>query len=213
MNLFMGDDLIKEIKSISDNQSEILKSIIDLHCPDGIDVDLTYGNGCFYKEIEKPFRCYDLEPLHPFIIEADSRNMPIAKESCKSIIYDPPFLTYVRRKRTGNGKMVMARRFSGYWSYDDLKEDYTQTLNEVSRILAVKGILIFKCQDIVHNHRLHLTHLNVIEWAKVCNLRVKDLFILTANHRMPRINKKGIQKHARIWHSYFIVFQKEKVKA
>ena len=31
-----------------------------------------------------------------------------------SIVFDPPFLTYVRAARKGNGSMIMSNRFSGY---------------------------------------------------------------------------------------------------
>jgi hypothetical protein len=55
---------------------------------------------------------------------------------------------------------------------------------------------------------MHATHANVIEWAKDAGFRLKDLFILAAKHRMPSPNRKGKQKHARIFHSYFLVFEK-----
>jgi len=42
------------VKSFSFNQTEILESIIQLHCPNGIELDMTYGNGVFYKNIPKP---------------------------------------------------------------------------------------------------------------------------------------------------------------
>jgi hypothetical protein len=34
------------------------------------------------------------------------------------------------------------------------------------------------------------------------------MFILAANHRMPSPNRAGAQKHARIFHSYFLVFKR-----
>ena len=41
------------IKSVYDNQDDILNGIIQLHCPDGIECDVTYGNGSFYKNIKE----------------------------------------------------------------------------------------------------------------------------------------------------------------
>jgi DNA modification methylase len=81
-------------------------------------------------------------------------------------------------------------------------------LIECFRVLKNKGIMVFKCQDIIHNHRLHSTHVNVINWANGF-FRLKDMFILNAKHRMPMPNQKT-QKHARIYHSYFLILECQK---
>jgi tRNA G10 N-methylase Trm11 len=197
------------IKSVYDNQNDILTSIQSLYCSE-IEVDLTYGNGAFYKNIPQPKIKFDIDPLFPDVTKASSINLPLENESINSCIFDPPFLTYVRQGREGNGNMIMSNRFSGYWKYSELQEHYIGTLKEVSRILKPKGFLIFKCQDIIHNHKMHCTHANVIEWAKEHNLFLVDLFVLVASHRLPSPNRKGKQQHARIFHSYFLVFGKNK---
>lgn len=196
------------IKSISDNQDEILTSIRDLHCGGKFDCDCTYGNGVFYKTIPRPTLCFDIEPLHPFVQKADSRSLPLADKSINSLVFDPPFLTYVRANRTGNGNMIMAKRFAGYWSWDDLTGHYVDTMKEANRVIKKGGVFVFKCQDIVHNHKLHATHIWVNNWISQFDFRLLDLFILTAKHRMPAPNRNGMQKHARIFHSYFMVFKK-----
>ena len=108
------------IRSISENQEEILTAIRDLHCGGKFDCDSTYGNGSFYKNIEKPRFCFDLEPLHPNVEAANSESLPLLNESIESIVVDLPFLTYIRSGREGNGSMVMSRRVDGYWSYQEL---------------------------------------------------------------------------------------------
>lgn len=198
------------IKSIYDNQQSIIDAIIQLHCKDGIDVDMTYGNGCFYKEIKQPKRMFDIDPQRGGVEKASSEMLPVEKESINSCMFDPPFLTYVRQERNGNGNMIMAKRFSGYWTYGELEDHYIHSISEAYRILQYGGKFIIKCQDIIHNHRLHCTHHNVILWADVEGFRLVDLFILEAKHRLPAPNKKGEQKHARIYHSYFLVFEKVK---
>lgn len=196
------------IRSISENQDEILQSIQDLHCEGGFDCDVTYGNGTFYKNLKQPKFCFDLEPLQPHVMKACSTQIPLPNESIKSLVFDPPFLTYVRAGRNGNGKMIMGRRFSGYWRYDELENHYQLSLSEASRVLKPKGKLVFKCQDIIHNHKMNATHFNVIKWAtEYYNFRLVDLFVLAATHRMPSPNRKGKQQHARIFHSYFLVFE------
>jgi len=203
--------LIAVVKSISYDQREIIDNIKALCGIDAIDCDLTYGNGAFYKGDTPPDHRFDLDDsLENLTSVCSSTATPLADSSISSAMFDPPFLTYVRGTRTGNGNMVMAKRFAGYWRYDELESHYRDTLKEASRILANKGIMIFKCQDIIHNHKMHCTHANVIQWGAEHGFRLKDLFILNAKSRMPSPNRKGTQKHARIFHCYFMVLELKK---
>lgn len=194
------------IKSTSYDQAEILQSIVDLHCPEGFDADITYGNGQFYKNVKEPKLKFDIQPLMDDVVEACSTNLPLENNSIASAVFDPPFLTYIKAGREHNS--IMAKRFSGYYTYAELEKHYDATLNEAHRVLKDKGILVFKCQDIIHNHKMHSTHNSVINWANQKGFRLKDLFILCAKNRMQVT--KGQQKHARIFHSYFLVFEKIK---
>jgi hypothetical protein len=200
------------IKSVNYDQHEIIIDIMRLCRINRFDVDLTYGNGKFYTGIQEPVFKFDISPQVDGVVAADSCNVPLPDNSVTSVMFDPPFLTYVRAAREGNGNMVMAKRFGGYWKYDELEQHYKGTLVEAVRVLKKKGIMVFKCQDIIHNHKMHCTHVNVINWAAEAGLRLKDLFILPVKHRMPIPEQEGVakkqQKHARIYHSYFLVFEK-----
>ena len=100
------------IKSIYENQQEILNSIQILHCPDGFECDLTYGNGNFYKDREKPKFCFDIDPQFDYVIKADSCAVPIDSDTINSVVIDPPFLTYVKNGRDHkNGAVAMTKRF------------------------------------------------------------------------------------------------------
>jgi hypothetical protein len=197
------------IKSVSDDQDEIIQSIMQLCGIDRFDADLTYANGGFWKNLPQPAMKFDIDPQTPDTVEANSTDLPLPQSCVNSIVFDPPFLTYVKQGREHDS--VMAKRFGGYWKYDELEMHYSQTISEAHRILAKKGILVIKCQDIIHNHRMHCTHLNVMKWAEG-KFRLKDLFILTAKHRIPipptEGHKPKVQKHARIHHSYFMVLEK-----
>ena len=194
-------------KSVSEDQFEILDAIQLLHCPNGFDVDATFGNGGFYRsKNDWPTHRFDADNSLQNCVEARSDDLPLPDGSVASVVFDPPFLTYIRDGRCGNGSMALARRFGGYWRYDELADPYKSSLQEFSRVLSAGGILVFKCQDIVHNHRLHATHANVMQWASEVGFRLKDLFILTARHRMPAPNRRGQPRHARVFHSYFLVF-------
>lgn len=195
------------IKSLYFNQDEILQAIIKLYCSGGFECDITYGNGAFYKNIQRPKLCFDITPLHDFVIKSDSTKLPLDDNTLNNVIFDPPFLTYIKNGRNHkDGNVALSARFGGYYSYDELTEHYQKTIDECFRVLKKGGILIFKCQDIIHNHKMHCTHHNVINWAAGM-FRLKDLFILGATHRMPS-PQKGQQRHARIWHSYFLILEK-----
>jgi hypothetical protein len=200
---------MSHIQSVSYEQDYIIKSIMELCSIDRFDVDMTYGNGGFWKTLPHPIHKFDIDPQTSDTTYASSVDIPMFKDSVKSVIFDPPFLTYIKAGREHNS--VMGKRFSGYWSYDELARHYKETISEAYRILAKKGIFVIKCQDIVHNHKLHPTHINVVSWSAGM-FRLKDMFILAAKHRMPiphtEGTKKKVQKHARIHHSYFLVLEK-----
>lgn len=197
------------IKSVYENQDEILNAILELHCPEGFHCDVTYGNGSFYKNIQQPEHCFDIQPLHDCVKKASSTWLPLASNSLRNIVFDPPFLTYIKQGREHNS--IMGKRFSGYWAYSELETHYIGTIKEASRTLIKKGVLVFKCQDLVHNHKLHSTHINVVKWAETYGFRLKDNFLLIARNRIPtRAAEHGVQtqKHARIFHSYFLILEK-----
>jgi len=194
------------IKSVSYNQSEILKNIKYLHCDGVFDVDATFGNGGFYdKSDDWPLMRFDKDESLDNCQTADSTNLPIPDKFVRSILFDPPFLTYMKKGRTGSS--IMGKRFSGYWRYDELRDHYIKSLSEFHRVLRSKGVVVFKCQDIIHNHKMHATHVNVIKWAEMIGFRLKDLFILPVKHRMPVGSSENKQQHARVYHSYFLVFE------
>lgn len=195
-------------RSVYENQLDLLDAIRDLHAPDGFDCDLTYGNGAFWARQARPAHCYDVDPMSDGVVRSCSTTIPHDDGTLGNTVFDPPFLTYVRAGRGGNGSMIMSKRFGGYWTYDELAEHYQKTLAECARAMRAGGVLVFKCQDIVHNHRLHATHVNVINWAGERGFRLKDSLILAASHRLPSPNRAGKQKHARIFHSHFLVFQR-----
>jgi DNA methylase len=198
----------KVVRSVSSSQTEILNWIIQLHCPNGFECDVTYSTGLFYKEIPEPKIKLDLMPQVPGVIAADVRAIPLRSGSLSTIMFDPPFLG----GHTKNGKAgIMKERFSTYPNIDELWKMYSQALHELYRVLDTNGILVFKCQDTVENHKNYFTHCEVMSQALAVGFYPKDLFILTANNRPIQSNLKT-QIHARKYHSYFWVFEKTKSK-
>jgi len=195
----------KMIKSVSDNQHQIIKDILTLYCPDGIDLDPTYSKGNFYKQIEKPRLKSDLFPQADDVVKSDAASLWLENDSIQTIMFDPPFVAgHTKESPTG----IIGERFHGFRYVSDLWEWYDKCLLEFHRVLKKNGVLIFKCQDTVSSGKQHLSHVHIINKAEELGFYSKDLFILTAKNRIIGHNHQ-VQKHARKFHSYFLVFIKK----
>ena len=66
------------IKSISHDQQEIIKNILKLHCPSGIELDPTYSKGVFYKNMpeHEPIEKFDLFPQTDDTLQANANDLP-----------------------------------------------------------------------------------------------------------------------------------------
>ena len=117
------------IKSISDNQAEILQNIITLYIPSGrIDCDATFGYGGFYKKISKPEHCFDTNPRAPEIQSADCRNLPLGDASISSIIFDPPFLATKGKSLEAENGNIINKRFSVFPDEKSLHQFYIDSI-------------------------------------------------------------------------------------
>ena len=112
------------IKSVSYDQQEILRSIMDLCQIERVDADLTYGNGQFWKEIEKPLNRFDIDDSLPDLTAScSSVETPLADSSISSCMFDPPFLTYVRqgRDKPTSEDIAQAEKMVAKWNCIRLK--------------------------------------------------------------------------------------------
>lgn len=194
------------ISTISYDQHEIIRNILDLHCRTGIQLDPTYSKGNFYKNsgIQEPTEKFDLFPQVDGVNQSNANNLPFADNSIESIMFDPPFVVgHTKEKPTG----IIGERFHGFKYIKDLWKWYTQCIIEFNRILKLNGILIIKCQDTVSSGKQWFSHVYIMNEAEKHGFYIKDLFILLAKNRIIGHNHTN-QKHARKFHSYFIVLQK-----
>lgn len=197
------------IKSVSYDQEEIIRNIIKLHVPQGyIDVDSTYSKGNFYKNIKAPKYKFDIQPQTMNTIQACATNLPLKDSSVNCIMFDPPFLaTTGKSLYSSANNNILSKRFGVFPTEEKLYEFYKLSLIESYRILKLNGVLIFKCQDKVSSGKQYLSHVIVINYASKIGFYPKDLFILVAKNRIISGKHKN-QKHARKFHSYFLVFEK-----
>lgn len=194
------------IKSFSFDQIEIIHNIVKLYIPEGvIHCDATYGYGGFYKTpyVTRPEYCFDLNPHTAPAVQADSRNLPVEKNSLSSIMFDPPFVL-TDHKESEN--YLMHKRFSGFKLISELREMYLHSIQEFQRKLKPGGVLIIKCQDCTHGKKNYFIHNEVINMAEQNGFMSLDLFIVLAKNRFKgRIIQ---QRTARKFHCYFLVFRK-----
>ena len=197
------------IKSISFNQSEIINNIIRLYIPSGkIECDATFDYGGFYKEHLFPEYRFDINPRSSNVKAADCRNLPLESESFNSIIFDPPFLATKGKSLTEENGNIINKRFSVFPDEKSLHQFYTDSMKEFYRILAESGILIFKCQDKVSSGTQYLSHVFIINQAISIGFYPVDIFVLLAKSRLTAKWQLKNQRHARKFHSYFLVLKK-----
>ncbi|RJR41887.1 MAG: hypothetical protein C4567_07975 [Deltaproteobacteria bacterium] len=190
------------IKSCSYQQQEILESIIALHTGP-IEADVTYGKGCLYRRsLPRPLFCFDLQPCGCGVIPADVQHLPVKPNIFRCVMFDPPFMV-----KTGPGAKLKDRFGVVGRNIRDLWDFYFLAMMEICRVLRPGGWLIFKCQDVVNSGVNNFSHVVIWNYAQSVGFIPRDLFILLAKTRM--VPKKQVnQRHARKYHSYFWVFQK-----
>ena len=199
------------IKSISYDQGEIIRDILNLHVPEHkIDCDPTYSKGIFYTNtsIETPRYKFDILPYNDTVIYADCRNLPLDNCSLNCIMFDPPFLATTGKSLKEENGNIINKRFGVYSNEKELHQFYIDSMKEFYRILKDKGILIFKCQDKVSSGKQYMSHVFIMNETVKLGFYPKDLFILLAKSRIVADWQLKNQKNARKFHSYFWVFQK-----
>jgi len=196
------------VKSIRYNEQEIIGWILKLHCSTEIELDPTYSKGNFYKIIKPPKYKFDLYPQVEGVIKANAENLPLEKQSINTMMFDPPFLaTKGNSLKVDNDSNKINKRFGVYPTEKELHQFYINALTEFKRILKPNGVLIFKCQDKVSSGKQYFSHNFIINEAEKLGFYTKDLFILLAKNRIVADWQLKNQKHARKFHSYFLVFE------
>jgi hypothetical protein len=157
----------------------------------------------------------------------DCRNLPYDDASLDCLVLDPPYMEGFYRGDTdhlagggthaafrhhySNDRAIKATEEGAPKWHDAVVDLYVRAGWEAERVLGKNGIFIVKCQDEVSANKQRLTHVELITAYESMGFYTKDLFVVV------RSNKAGVsrlkkQAHARKNHSYFLVFQKRKMK-
>ena len=192
------------IKSVSDNQTEILLNILRLHVRrETFDCDLTYSKGIFYQHISQPKLKFDKYPLDDTITPLE-KAMNIEDASLHSIVIDLPFI--VKDYNSAKTSMI-AQRFNYFSSIEELYETNKAMISLAFRKLHKNGFLVMKTMDFVYALNQYWVSNFVQNTAKEIGFTLLDTFILVSRTKI--LTTKGEKQHfARKFHSYFFVFRK-----
>ena len=107
-------------------------------------IDVTYGNGTFWKGTEMLTYGGDVDHARARDVVLDFTNLPFCDDSIATVVYDPPFHPYVNSAEE--------QRFKGMGQNEkQMRELFEKGLHECWRV--VSRHLLVKCQGFVHNHR------------------------------------------------------------
>lgn len=190
------------LKSVYDDQNELLRAMVGFYSNGSIDLDPTWGSGNFYKKTDLlPVRQGDIAIRGKNRI--DATDLRFKSSSLSTIMFDPPFLPGASPKKTG----IINQRFGWFRTIRDVWKMYEKSLLEFHRVLAPRGIVYFKCQDVCNSGKQHWSRVWIINKAQEIGFSLEDIFILTAKNRLTDPRWKT-QRHARKFHSYFLVLRK-----
>lgn len=200
---------MKHIFSFFNNEQDCINSILQIHNNgNDIELDPMFNKGMFYKNtLNKPKLRFDINATknNYDAQDGDATNLPLADNSIKSMILDPPFMFGTHGQTKNN---VINKRYTMFDNFTELENCYKSIIKEAYRVLEKNGLLIFKCQDYTDS-KTTMTHCLVWQWATEQGFYAKDLAILN----LPKskiYNGKLNQKHLRKTHCYFFVFIKKK---
>jgi hypothetical protein len=217
MNYVSRDEGVSAVvKSVVSTDEEALLGIMQLHNgSQPYELDPTYSKGAFYRsKVPAPKYKFDLHPQLPGVEQADCQSLPFENGTVSSIVCDLPFMwghhgtnrPDNKNPRGYSDPATLNGRFSQFASFAELEATYTGALDEFSRILKPKGLLVFRTQDYTDKVTT-MTHCEVRQWAKERRFYPKDLLIKTVSAGRA-YNPALVQRHARKFHSYFFVFVK-----
>ena len=192
------------VKSVSDNQDEILKGILKLYIKKGrFDCDLTLSKVVFYKNIPKPQYIFDKYPLSNEVYPLDEA-YNLDNEIFESIVLDLPFLV---KDSIGAATSIISQRFNSFRTIEELYDTNEKLMKLAYRLLSSKGYLIMKTMDINVNGKQYWINNYIQNLAIKIGYEITDTFILISKTKI--LSTKGCYQHcARKWHSYFFVFKK-----
>lgn len=188
------------VSAISGDNSDLIAEVARLWItPTDRVVDVTYGRGVFWRRLlDQKVEGTDL------ITGTDCRALPYDDASVDVLVFDPPYQPMhgdpTRSFGVGNSYNLAATALQ---TIDEVLGLYRDGIAEAARVVSSGGRILVKCQDLTYNHRLHLTHLDVVRHMASAGFDMADMFVLLNKTRMPQPTKR--QERAHRAHSYLLV--------
>jgi len=192
------------VRTCSADEAMLLRGIMKLYLGGrAFDADASYSTGRLWRNLPAPRLKFDIAPQARGVIGADAQALPLADASLVSIFFDPPFVLGV-----SDVPGIIRKRFSSFKSVAQMFGVYRNALGEFYRVLKPRGILVFKCQDVVDSGKQVWSEFEITRRALDLGFTREDKLILWRENVLMSPNMER-QQHARKNHCYFLVFRKE----
>jgi hypothetical protein len=164
--------------------------------PDDIVLDVTYGNGSFWKKLEEPTMSHDIA-----IDGVDFRDLPEDNDSVDVGVFDPPY----RPSHGSTASYGYEARYGIIQSINtinDVLNLYESGILSLHRVIKPGGRILVKCQDMSYSNRLHLVTLDVMRLMINAGFDVADQFVLvsgTGPARTDHSQHRAKRSHSILW--------------
>lgn len=196
------------MRSVFTSVPHLLRGILDIHAAGcrTFDLDPMYNKGSFYRiddVLPRPMHCFDLVPLVDHVVAASADALPVRSNTMGTMVLDPPWLI------SKNRDCRMAQRYGAYESKADVMHWTNAFLVEGYRVLRQDGLLVFKCQDFIHDRRKFFMSLWIQCTALKIGFNLLDEVLYLPKSRL-RARAPGKRAAAESWHTKFLVFRKKR---
>lgn len=161
-----------------------------------------YGDGV---ATPRPKLRFDIFPLSNDVVKACADALPLDAGSITSMVLDPPWLIH------SPGTINKLANTYGHWRNKEMLIDFIKRIiDEGYRVLKQDGLMVFKCQDFIHNRRKFFMSVMVRNYALRQGFNLIDELIYVPGSRM-RSQVKGMKSYsAHSSFTYFLVFRKKR---
>ena len=185
--------------AIIGENSDLIPKIMELYVPEGsVIIDVTYGKGVFWKNIDLSkykFIGTDLQ------FGIDFRKLPYQNSSVDCFVLDPPYMHGGETIKPSINRCYHNKNTS----HESVIRLYLGGALEASRVLKKGGKFLIKCQDEIESGKQMLSHIELINIITLIGFKVIDLFVLLQK-TVPAMRLE-YQKSARKNHSYMVIFE------
>lgn len=210
------------VSAVTGNNADLIANVARLYLrKDDFVLDLTYGEGVFWKKVKPRYLTANDEKFtvdreksrFNFDFRTIAAEAPAWRDLFNIVAFDPPYLTGGQHAqnhlsdRFGLGSVPSTTR-SKHGSTATVMGLYEQGMENAKQLIIPGGTLWVKCQDGVDAGHLRFNHIDVMTIGETLGLDPIDLFVLVSS-KHPRMRHK-YQKTARRNNSFLWVFRKGK---